>query len=60
MHVGAKLNRDKNFRQISSKYHSNMLLKKDKTKFKASLCTWPFQPAQRIAAHPSGAAGQRA
>jgi hypothetical protein len=55
MHVGAKLNRDQNFRQILSKHHSNMLLKKNKTKFKASLCIWPFWPAQRPWPRPSKA-----
>jgi hypothetical protein len=29
VHVGAKLDRDQNFIQISSKYHSNMFLKKN-------------------------------
>jgi hypothetical protein len=38
------LNRDQSFIQISSKYHLNMLLKIDKTKFKRSLCIWPFRP----------------
>jgi hypothetical protein len=38
------LNRDQSFIQISSKYHLNMLLKKDKTKFKTCLRIWPFRP----------------